>query len=607
MANYFVDSTTGDNGDNGTTMDLAWATFEHACESGGLSAGDIVWIRRLHSEIPGTDIEVPSYDGTALAPIEFVGWPRAAATGTADVYNGLAGFVDLSITGDREKHCSRMIKNDADGKEYLITAIGYYIEYDGHSSDFVVGETIDNNGTFSAIVHSVVETAADSTGIVIFKPGYTVGDLAEDDALDSGGTARADVTANFGICFIIDRPYAGSDAADGNFTVAADDHYAADMGTEYGFDDSGWTIKEAAWDADADDIPVIDFDDGNFQLIFSGDKFFSLYNIEFKDSSDGNGIIYILYSCILTRFINCLFKQSIQNDIIFHVGGLTGIAYLEKCIIEGSNSANSSQKGVLASTAMLKNCAIFGCGDNGIACDGGVITLQNVNIGIEQNNHDDDIQLEDQCSIVGVDVQMGGSNGYIQWTTPVPLSKVAFENYNKQLGIHRTWFPGGDTGTLGSIRNVDVDNTDNRPNSASPAGNTSDIIEIRPQGASGYEFEGDMTHKIFEHIFDATTDSKTYTYYIQNYACGTLNDTTATDDIWIKAEYIDAHDASDEYHRVEKFSTEIDIAERADADDWDSLSVAVQPAVASLVKITMYLRKYDADGLIFVDPEPVIS
>ena len=69
MTNYFVDSTTGSDGDDGTTMDLAWATFEHATSSGGLGAGDIVWIRRIHSETP-VGVITSVYDGLMENPVQ---------------------------------------------------------------------------------------------------------------------------------------------------------------------------------------------------------------------------------------------------------------------------------------------------------------------------------------------------------------------------------------------------------------------------------------------------------------------------------------------------------------------------------------------------------
>lgn len=129
MADYYVDSNSGDNGDTGLTQALAWATIEYAVESGGLVAGDIVWVRRTHAEYSGaptSDIQL-AYSGTRLNPISVIGWPRAAIANTvitsASWTNG-STTVDLVVgaTLDREKHCGRWA-TAPNGKKFLITRI----------------------------------------------------------------------------------------------------------------------------------------------------------------------------------------------------------------------------------------------------------------------------------------------------------------------------------------------------------------------------------------------------------------------------------------------------------------------------------------------------
>jgi hypothetical protein len=114
----------------------------------------------------------------------------------------------------------------------------------------------------------------------------------------------------------------------------------------------------------------------------------------------------------------------------------------------------------------------------------------------------------------------------------------------------------------------------------------------------------------FTHEFEATTAAKTYKYWIYNDTGETLNDTTAKDDIWLKVEYVKAYDDTSEYVIAEEYSTEIDIADAADADDWDYLSVAsVTPAVASKVRVTCCVSYYNALATknIFVDPAVVVT
>ena len=84
MAHKYVDSNSGSNGDNGTTQALAWATIEYAVETGGIGAGDIIWVRRTHVEYSGdpTSHIVPASSGTRSAHKSVIGWPRAAIPNT---------------------------------------------------------------------------------------------------------------------------------------------------------------------------------------------------------------------------------------------------------------------------------------------------------------------------------------------------------------------------------------------------------------------------------------------------------------------------------------------------------------------------------------------
>lgn len=599
MTNYFVDSTTGDNGDNGTTMDLAWATVEYALESGGLSAGDYVWVRRIHSETPGSDIH-PTYDGAADSPIQVIGWPRAAATGTASVENGFPAFFSSNVTPDREKHQARRIKNDTDGKYYLITAIGYYVAYDGQATAFVDDETIDNNNGFSGVVLACKDEGA--TGHVVFKPGYT-GTLADDDPLDSSGTKRADANGAGSICFIIDREYAGSDAAASNFTIQADDDWYNDMGTQFGFDDSGWTIKEANWDADADDMPKVDFNDEAFQFHFSLDVYYTIKNMELIDSADGAGVLYF-FSINSSSLVGCLLKQNAFSAPLISCGYSN--LYLERVVIEGSGSG-VNQRGIsyagTVGSITLKDCAIYNMGDNGILIKAGNLILNNVNLGVELSNGDDEIIYNGSGLIIkGQDVKLKGTNGYVSWSVPIPQDRVSIGNFQKVLGNNVTYFPGGAVGETGGFKNVDVGDA-NAPSTASSAGSTTDLIAIYPN-VTGYEFIEDWAVKICEWKIWAAAAAETYTVYIQNNMGETLNDTAAKDNIWLRLRYIDKYDDTTEYHQTELFSTEIDILQRADQTDWDSLTIASHtPAVAGWAVLELFISEYAASGQIYVDPK----
>ncbi|GAH05966.1 unnamed protein product, partial [marine sediment metagenome] len=87
MADYFVDNSVVGGGDNGTDWDTnAWNTganrgTKKALEFNGFTPGDKTWIRRttVYDEaIAAQNADIsPTDDGTAAAPLEFIGWPRA--------------------------------------------------------------------------------------------------------------------------------------------------------------------------------------------------------------------------------------------------------------------------------------------------------------------------------------------------------------------------------------------------------------------------------------------------------------------------------------------------------------------------------------------------
>lgn len=522
MANYYVDSNTGDNGDNGTTQALAFATLEYALESGGLSGTDNkIWVRRTHSEIPTSDI-APVYDGAPGTPLEIIGWPRPSIPNTtiteATWANG-STTVDLivGITCTRESHCGRYV-TAPDGKQYMITRV------------------IDAN------------------------------------------------------TIIIDRKYVGSsvDGVDGKFQIEADEDYATRPTDIDG------------WDADAIALPVIDFDDGNFELsISSSDYFYVLKNLELKDSTDGYGIIYFSGSGCHT-LQGCLLKQTTQSDPIMAASTCT--VFLIRTIIEGSG-AGSLQNGIYLRDAgiVMKDVAIYNCGNNGISCTySGLTYIDNVNIGIEVANGDDDIDFGSSSNqggriIEGRDLRLGGTNGYVLFgTNTTSIQLLAIENYNKILGDHKSWYPGGTwekAAVTGETPNKKVSN---------------DVLKISPNLA-GYQYIPEWAVCVFEHEFKVTTDQKSYKYWLYNDTGDTLNDGNAKGSIWLELEYVEVYDDTSEYV-IKEYSSETGIADAADADDWDYLQITnITPAVASKLRIKCFCRHYTASGDIFVDPAVVIS
>jgi hypothetical protein len=524
MANYFVDSTTGDDGDDGTTMDLAWATIEYALESGGLSAGDVVWVRRVHSEIPTSNIVI-AYGGDPGNPIKLIGWPRNSdsSISSATWTNG-STTVDLivGLSMDKEKHVGRFI-TAPDGHDYLITYI------------------------------------TDSNTI------------------------------------LIDREYASStvSGASGAATIKADEDYALAQA----IDDSGWTIQKSDYNSDADDLALIDFNSTAYGFNPNSDRNWYFANLEIKNSNWQYGCVGYGGVCDQHWWRGCLFHTTSDTFVIWAAGN--GLKFFERCIIHGSG-AGTSQRGIYVNTNLyLKDVAIYNLGDHGLGlanADG--VILRNVNMGVEQSNGDHSILSTGGCPNVTLfDCKFDGGQAVMKYNYPDTLNKTGSENHNKVLGAHVTY------NAQGTLTKVDVSAGAGDPEKRT--GGADSVIEILyDESTLGWCIKTPhaLPCEVFSHEFEATTDSKSYRYYVQ--AEGAV---TATE-LWIEVEYVSAHDDTSEYV-VKRVISDEAITARADAADWDNyIEVTdIEPAVASKVRIRCYCSYYHATNKIYIDPKVVIT
>ena len=392
--------------------------------------------------------------------------------------------------------------------------------------------------------------------------------------------------------FKIDREYSGTTVTgtDGLFAIDADPFY------DYcqAIDDSAWTIKKTDWNADADDLPTIDFNNEAYQLDIAGDHYLYAQGFNFIDSADTSGML-ILNSSSKITIRNCLFKQNSSNTplLVFNGGANSVVDFT----IEGSG-AGSSQRGLrttLAGDYLLKNGAIYNCGLCGLQPTG-IINLNNVNVGVEIANAAEDVQGSYGGFVKGKDVKLGGTNGYFTYLTSNP-AKMVIENFDKILGQHKTYHP-----YMGTSENIAVTST----NANKKLSDT--VLKITPNINLPFSINTPEWYQtIFDGSFELASGSQTIKFWLFNDLGQTLNDTTAKDNIYLRATYVDSYDDTTEYTQVEAFSTEIDILDAADADDWDYLEVTVNPSTASKVRVQLIVSVYDAAGYFLIDPKPVIT
>jgi len=386
---------------------------------------------------------------------------------------------------------------------------------------------------------------------------------------------------------IIDRPYAGDTAENEDVTIKADE-------------DFGDTPADGEdWASDADDLPQLDFSGGAFRIIHSTQDFWVYKNIEFVCGTEAQGTLR-LYQARSAGINGCLFYSAGNAELI-------GIDYtsvdIDRTIIEG-NSAGVNQRAIIIQGMgglKLKNSAIYNMGDNGIYCygGGGIIEITNVNIGVEAANDDDDIIFLQPINLIRArDLKLGGTNGDIAFTNQIESnqSEVVSVNHNKVLGAWKYFTPAVEvekeavTGTNANKKLSD------------------DVLELNLITASTYTSgEIEWKQKVWESR--KTYDAGTYNIkvWIFNDTGNTLNDTTFSDDICMRcrAEAAEYGDATTEYVSMPwTYSDEIDIADAADADDWDYLQCdsVVVDTNDSKIDCEILVSTYDADAdVILID------
>lgn len=514
MANYFVDSTTGDDGDNGTTMDLAWATLEYALVSGGLIAGDIVWVRRVHSELPGQISVVGT--GDPDDPIQVIGWPRNSDTITGATWTQGSRVVD-NITGlsmDREKHMSRYIVGP-DGKTYVIAMI------------------------------------------------------TDSDTIE------------------LERNYVGADqtGANGAATIQADSDYALAQA----IDDSGWTITKATYNADADDLPLVDFNSAGNYFFWSSDRWWRLANLDVTGST-GYGMFRFANAIAVVE--GCLLKQADNVNCIYTSGG-----YLKmiRCVLEGTGSGASERGFTMLSGAVteLVDTPIYGCQDEGIYNAQSTVFLDNVPVGIHSANGTD-IGVYTTGLVTGKDVALGNGDSGVAFNT-VLWGYVKIENYNNVYGAHKVWTE------YGTMTKIDVFGGSGDPEKRTNGADS--IIEIDFDTST----QNPISHfapVVFEHEFEVNSEAKNFKYYVQ------ATNTISATDMWLEAEYVSSYTSSSRYVK-EKIQSDETIAARGSASDWSQyLEVALTPGKQegyNKVRIKLICRYYSATGKIYIDPNPEIT
>lgn len=380
--------------------------------------------------------------------------------------------------------------------------------------------------------------------------------------------------------FNIDRPYIGPTVSGvaGLSVIQKDPEY--DYRPQAGI--------AANWDDDPDNLPIVNANGGAYYIYFNGDEWYEVRNIDFRNSS-GTGILRV-NSC--THIIlGCLFSSD-QNAIALYLQGAD--INIKRTIIEGSG-VGISQRGIFntGATLSLEDVAIYNMGDNGLqAVTGARVWLENVNIGIETANGDEDIDIQ-YSSIDGKGVQLGGSNGYVNFTKIDPESSVRIEDYGKVRNKNKTFYRGG------IYENVDV-------TSVPPNKKLSDeVLKITPN-LNFTPLNKDQRIKIKLATLELDPGSTEIKYWFYNNFGVTINIGDPELDIYLEADYVNGYNSDDEYVNTKVNSTQQDIPQAADADAWFAFLLNLNPAVRSSVVVNMVISLYNVNSS-YLEPQNVIT
>jgi hypothetical protein len=188
MATYYCDTGLASGDNDGTTMDDAYRTIKAAFERNAYGAGDILWVRRRSAHTnDGADITPnAASDGTTIAPIRFVGWPRTTKAVTSSDWTQGSTAVVIDDADMSRGHLGRWI-TAPDGKQYLITHVV-------DASNIVidreyVGSTVTNqNATIAADEDYTEAQAIDDSAWTIKKTAWN-GDAHTLPTIDFGANA----------------------------------------------------------------------------------------------------------------------------------------------------------------------------------------------------------------------------------------------------------------------------------------------------------------------------------------------------------------------------------------------------------------------------------
>jgi hypothetical protein len=564
------------------------------------NAGDIVLCRRNTTETPSATLTYPTFaNGTPSNPIKIICFPRNALSFTGTWVNNVNAIWGLNITADVEQHIGRWVRNDTDGYNYLITDLISEVNWDGKANGGLVAGTAYTGQTSNLVWTCLYNIDnGDNTGKAIFWKWVTASGRAQfvdNDNLRVSTTTYAVVNGTPTTCFCIDRPYPGENATSASGTIAKDEDYDWSQTLTSG---QGADLL-STWTADANDMPIIDWNAGLF--IESITKYwYEFHNLIYKNSAfSGAGISNSSTQTTMSKLLGCYFTS---NNIKTPVGGAN--MHIERCVIDmASSSTPTSAISAGVGVCIVRSSAMHH--SSGIAAHQFVrLILENVNIGVEKESTTSEISLSNQMPLIlAKDIQFGSLSTIVLYTSGGIngniFNQLCIQNFNKVQNSHRVYIPN--TGTI-------IKNDCSGGDVVARTGGASSVAEFlinysssssQTKAPTGISSIGYCFSCIEMKVWLNTTDilsTQNFKFYVQS-----VTDALTSADMWLECEYIDKSTAQG-YHKTIVTSSE-SIAARNSASDWTQFISTgnITVAAAGWVILRIFDNKYSTNKK-YVDP-----
>jgi hypothetical protein len=614
MADYFID--TGTSGTNAGTGANPWNSIKTGLEQATLTAQARIWISRRSTFTASSAGISMTADGTAAQPILAIACPRNTRAGTGDFLQAnhcitnIAGVAVPLTTTPLQKYGGRYLHIDSDsGKKYCIHAILVKLSTTNASTlhpithgispyRIITGATSGAKGAIHKVSGTDIWVVMITTAIA-FSNGETI----NEDGTSPGSAVLNASPVNDG--FFVDRYYTGATGTGVAFTIEADDYYSEFQA----LNDTGWERNKAAWNADADDLPIIDLGNTTYNITNSGAYFWLWQGLNTKGYANGaNQGAWYVRSCGGATWKNCIFEETYDSACIDFYQG-TNQYYLEACIFYGSYTAGMTHQRSIwqnNSHVIAKDCSAYNFSTWAWEEDGNIngFLMKNCNIGYAAPSLNNDLFLSGQGECLLKEILCGGKGGQGPITTGMSQQptnqKLRVENFNHIAGNDFTmWNQQIDT----LVKKLAVVVGSGEP--YAPPEGAGFVWKITSTQSSAV-FYPTLKEWMFQvnpfveawRVTPGDTSSHTYKIFFQAKDRATVANT----ELFLEADYCDQYINDNTYHMSTIRSTET-IAQRSDASDWSQfLSVTLahmNPTIPVVFRLYCTIP-YDIDGCVYM-------